>query len=446
MTFIHKALPRRTVLRGLGATLALPLLDAMAPASSTAAARAARRPAHRFQAFYVPNGMAMPYWTPATEGSGFELPSILEPLAPYRDQVIVLSGLRSSWNYIHAGASGSFLTGMTRGGRNEIEIIGDVSMDQLLARHFARETQVASLEVAMDRPNNAGACTGNLSCVYTHTISWRSPTQPLPMEWNPRAVFETIFGDSGSTERSAREARLRQHKSLLDAVNGKLADLKRELGPTDQLKLDEYTESVRDVERRIRRAEEQSDLELPEIRQPQGAPARFEDHLELMLDLQLLAFQSDLTRVITFMIGKEQSARAYPQIGVPEAHHPLSHHNNRPELVAHMSKINRYHVSLFASYVDKLRATPDGDGTLLDHTTILYGSGLSNSTRHSGDNVPLLLVGGGAGRLPSGRHIRYGNEPSQANLLVTLMDKLDVPVDRMGGSTGPLPLDSLADL
>ncbi len=446
MTFIHKAMPRRTVLRGLGATLALPLLDAMAPASSSASARAARKSAHRFQAFYVPNGMAMPYWTPASEGTGFELPSILEPLAPYRDQVIVLSGLRSSWNYIHAGASGSFLTGMTRGGRNEVEIIGDVSMDQLLARHFARETQVASLEVAMDRPNNAGACTGNLSCVYTHTISWRSPTQPLPMEWNPRAVFETIFGDSGSTERSARAARLRQHKSLLDAVTGKLAGLKRELGPTDQLKLDEYTESVRDVERRIQRAEEQSELELPEIRQPQGAPPRFEDHLELMLDLQLLAFQSDMTRVITFMIGKEQSPRAYPQIGVPEAHHPLSHHNNLPELVAHMSKINRYHVALFASYVEKLRATPDGDGTLLDHTTILYGSGLSNSTRHSGDNVPLLLVGGGAGRLPSGRHIRYGNEPSQANLLVTLMDKLDVPVDRIGGSTGRLPLDTLSDL
>ena len=446
MTFMHKALPRRTVLRGLGATLALPLLDAMAPASMSAAARAVRKPAHRFQAFYVPNGMAMEYWTPQTEGTDFELPSILEPLAPYRDQTIVLSGLRSSWNYIHAGASGSFLTGTTRGGRNEIEIIADVSMDQLLARHFARETQVASLEVAMDRPNNAGACTGNLSCVYTHTISWRSPTQPLPMEWNPRAVFETIFGDSGSTERSAREARLRQHKSLLDAVTGKLADLKRELGPTDQVKIDEYTESVRDVERRIERAEEQSDLELPEIRQPQGAPPRFEDHLELMLDLQLLAFQSDLTRVNTFMIGKEQSPRAYPQIGVPEAHHPLSHHNNLPDLIAHMSKINRYHVSLFASYVEKLRATPDGDGNLLDHTTILYGSGLSNSTRHAGDNLPLLLVGGGAGRLPSGRHIRYGNEPSQANLLVTLMDKLGVPVDRIGGSSGPLPLDTLADL
>ena len=446
MTLIHESLPRRTVLRGLGATLALPFLDAMVPSSVSRAARAAAPPVRRFQAFYVPNGMAMEHWTPAEEGIGFTLSPILEPLAPYRDQMIVLSGLHANWNYIHAGASGSFLTGTTRGGTNETEIIADVSMDQLLARHYAKETQVASLEVAMDRPNNAGACTGNLSCVYTHTLSWRSPTQPLPMEWNPRAVFETLFGDSGSTDADVRAARLQQHKSLLDAVNGKLADLKRELGASDRTKLDEYTESVRDVERRIRRAEEQSDLELPEMRQPQGAPPVFEDHLELMLDLQLLAFQSDLTRVISFMIGKEQSARPYPQVGVPEAHHPLSHHNNVPEIIAHMSKINRYHTELFSHYLAKLRATPDGDGSLLDHMTIMYGSGISNSTRHAGDNLPIMLVGGGAGRLPSGRHIRYASEPSLANLLVTLMDKLDVPVDRIGGSTGRLPLDTLADL
>ena len=440
---LTKSLPRRTVLRGLGATVALPFLDAMVP---VVRARAAGAPTHRFQSFYVPNGMAMEYWTPPDTGTHFTLSPVLEPLAPYRDQLIVLSGLKANWNYIHAGASGSFLTGTTRGGRNETEIIADVSMDQLLARHFAKDTQVASLEMAMDRPNNAGACTGNLSCVYTHTTSWRSPTQPLPMEWNPRAVFETLFGDSGSTDPAARSARRRQHQSLLDAVNDKLANLKRELGPQDQSTLDEYTESVRDVERRIAMAEAQNELELPDVRQPQGAPSVFEDHLELMLDLQLLAFQSDLTRVITFMIGKEQSPRPYPQIGVPEAHHPLSHHNNRPDLIAHMSKINRYHTELFANYVAKLKATPDGDGTLLDHMTIMYGSGISNSTRHAGNNLPIMLVGGGAGRLPSGRHISYDNEPSLANLLVTLMDKLDVPVDRIGGSTGSLPLDSLADL
>jgi hypothetical protein len=386
----------------------------------------------------------MEYWTPKGEGRAFELSPILEPLAPYRNQMLVLSGLRANWNYIHAGASGSFLTGTTRGGRNEVEIIADVSMDQLLARRFAKETQVASLELAMDAPANAGACTGNLSCAYTHTISWRSPTQPLPMEYNPRAVFEKLFGDSGSTERAAREARLRQHKSILDSVRDKLADLKRELGPGDQVKVDEYAEAVRDVERRIQKAEEQHETELPSMEQPQGVPAIFEDHLALMLDLQRLALQSDLTRVISFMISKEQSARPYPQIGVPEAHHPLSHHDNHPELIEKMSKINRYHTELFSQYLAKLRATPDGDGSLLDHMTILYGSGISNSTRHSGDNLPLVVVGGGAGRLQGGRHLTYTDKPSMANLLVTLMDKLDVPVEKLGGSTGALPIDTLS--
>src|SRR5437762_1494079 len=366
-----RPLPRRTVLRGLGASMALPLLDAMLPAFSLRM-QAAAKPVHRFQAFYVPNGMAMQYWTPKGEGSGFELSPILEPLAPYRNQMLVLSGLKASWNYIHAGASGSFLTGTIRGGRNEVEIIADVSMDQLLARQFAKDTQVASLELALDPPNNAGACTGRLSCVYTHTLSWRSPTQPLPTEWNPRAVFEKLFGDSGSTDRGAREARLRQHKSILDSVTDKLASLKKDLAAQDQTKVNEYTDAVRDVERRIQRAEEQRDIELPTIAQPQGAPPVFEDHLALMLDLQLLAFQSDLTRVISFMIAKEQSARPYPQIGVPEAHHPLSHHDNHPELVLKMSKINRYHVELFSKYLERLRATKDSEGSLLDHMTILY--------------------------------------------------------------------------
>src|SRR5437773_8675778 len=441
MAFLTKSLPRRTVLRGLGATVSLPFLDAMLPLG-----RAAAKPIHRFQAFYVPNGMAMEYWSPKGEGSAFELSEILEPLAAYRNQMLVLSGIKANWNYIHAGASGSFLTGTVRGGRNEVEIVADVSMDQLLAKRFAKETQVASLELAMDLPANAGACTGNLSCAYTHTLSWRSPTQPLPMEWNPRAVFEKLFGDSGSTERAAREARLRQHKSILDSVTEKLASLKKELGPRDQVKVDEYTEAIRDVERRIQRAEEQRELELPTIEQPQGAPPVFEDHLAQMLDLQLLAFQSDLTRVISFMIGKEQSARPYPQIGVPEAHHPLSHHNDVPELIAHMSKINRYHAELFSHYLAKLRATPDGDGSLLDHVTILYGSGISNSTRHSGDHLPLLVIGGASGPLKGGRHLKYADKPTMANLLVTLMDKLDVPVDRIGGSTGKLPLETLSGM
>src|ERR1700726_4287162 len=262
MAFLTKSLPRRTVLRGFGATMALPFLDAMLPPFSLRAQSAAK-PVHRFQTFYVPNGMAMEYWSPKSEGSDFELTPILEPLAPFRSQMLVLSGIKANWNYIHAGASGSFLTGATHGGRNEVEIVANVSMDQILARRFAKETQVASLELSMDLPNNAGACTGNLSCVYTHTLSWRSPTQPLPMEWNPRAVFEKLFGDSDSTDRTARDARLRQHKSILDSVTAKLASLKKDLGPKDQTKVDEYAEAIRDVERRIQKAEEQHDLELP---------------------------------------------------------------------------------------------------------------------------------------------------------------------------------------
>jgi hypothetical protein len=435
-----KVLPRRTVLKGLGAGLALPLLEAMQPML-----RAAAAPAKRFMGYYVPNGMAMPYWSlKGTDVRKFDLSPILEPLAPFREQTIVLSGIRSSWSQIHAGASTGFLTGCTHGGRGEIEIVAGISIDQILGKHFAGETQVGSLEMALDLPAHAGACTGNLSCQYTHTISWRSETQPLPMEWNPRTVFERLFGDSGSTHQAARLARMREQKSVLDAVNDKLNALKRSLGVPDQRKLAEYSDAVRDVERRIQRAEEQSDLELPEMDQPQGAPREFADHLALMQDMQLLAFQSDLTRVITFMLGKEQSARPYPQIGVPEAHHPLSHHNDSPDLVEKMSRINRYHVELFAKFLAKLRATPDGDGTLLDNTMILYGSGISNSTRHAPENLPLMLVGGGGGTLNGGRHLSYAGEPSMANLLVTLMDKMGLPMETVGGSTGKLPLDPLA--
>ena len=441
MHFLTRSLPRRTLLKGIGATLSLPFLEAMLPASTL---RAAAKPVRRFQAFYTPNGMAMEYWSPKTEGANFEMTPILEPLASYRDQMLVFSGLKASWNYIHAGASGSFLTGTPRGGKTEIEIIADVSIDQLMARHFAKETQLGSLELSMDQPANAGACTGVLSCAYTHTISWRSPTQPLPMEWNPRSVFERLFGDSGTTDPKLREARLQQHKSILDSVNEKIAGLKKELGPGDQSRVNEYTDAIRDVELRIQRAEEQKDVELPTIDQPQGAPPVFEDHLNLMLDLQILAFRSDLTRVISFMISKEQSARAYPQIGVPEAHHPLSHHNNIPDLVAKMSKINRYHTTLFSQYLKKLKETPDGDGSLLDHMMILYGAGISNSNAHAADNLPQLLAGGGSGQLKGGRHLKFNDRPSNANLLVAIMDKMGVPVEKVGGSTGKLQLDPLS--
>ena len=442
MSIAMKSLPRRTILRGLGAALGLPLLDAMVPAFSVLVKTAAK-PINRFQAIYAPNGMAMEYWTPKAEGTNYELTPILEPLAPFRNQLLVLSGLKATWVRSHAGASGAFLTGTPRGGRSETDILADISMDQVLAKEFGKSTQLGSLELSMDATSNAGECTSGLSCVYTHTISWRSPTMPLPMENNPRAVFERLFGDSG-TGQAARVARMRESKSILDSVTEKLADLKRELGSQDKLKISEYTEAVRDVERRIQKAEEQSDVELPFVEQPQGAPPVFEEHLKLMMDLQILALQCDLTRVITFMLGKEQNARVYPQIGVPDAHHPLSHHGNDPDKIALMSKINAYHAKLFSEYLAKLRATADGDGSLLDHMTIMYGSGISNSTQHSGDNLPILLAGGGAGRLKGGRHLRYRGAVPLANLLVTLMDKLDMPVERLGASSGKLEIDTLS--
>ena len=443
MIVTKRSLARRTVLRGLGAALGLPFLDAMFPAFS-AVVKTAAKPVHRFHAIYVPNGMAMKYWTPEAEGRTFELTPILQPFAPFRNQMLVLTGLRASWSRSHAGASTSFLTGTPRGGRTETEILASISMDQVLAKEFGKSTQLASLELALDTASNAGECTSGLSCAYTHTISWRTPTLPLPMESNPRSVFERLFGDSGSTDPTARLARMRQSKSMLDSVMEQLATLKRELGPQDQVKVNDFTEAVRDVERRIEKTEEQSEIELPLLEQPQGTPASFEEHMRLMLDLQLLAFQSDLTRVITFMIGREQNSNVYPQIGVNQPHHPLSHHSDRPDQVALMAKVNGYHAKLVSEYLAKVRATADGDGSLLDHMTIMYGAGISNSTRHAPDNLPILLLGGGAGRLQGGRHLTYPGETPMANLLVTLLDKLDIPVERLGASNGQLRIDTRA--
>ena len=448
-----KFISRRTMLQGAGAALALPFLDAMSPArlwSQSRAGAAATSP-HRFLAYYLPNGQAMPHWTPKGEGRDFELSEILEPLEPFKDQLIAFTGLEASWNYNHPGASTCFLTGMNHkargeaGALNETDLLAETSMDQILARELGKETQRASLELSLDGPPTAGTC-AILNCAYTNSISWRSPTQPLPMESHPRTVFEMLFGDTGTTDRTAREKRLRQQKSILDAVMESLSGLKRELGAQDQRQVDQYTEAVRDVERRIELAESQLDVDLPVMEQPQGVPVELEDHLELLLDLQLLAFQTDLTRVSTFMVGRELNARPYPQIGVPEAWHPLSHHNNIPELIARLATINRYNVDLFARYLTKLRETPDGDGSLLDHMTILYGSGMSNSQRHAGNNLPLLVVGGGNGRLQGGRHLKYDDQPSHANLLHTLLDKFDVPLERPGGSTGPLPIDTLSGM
>ena len=441
---LGKPLPRRTVLRGVGAGLALPFLDAMSPATFSLRAQSAKKLIRRFQAMYVPNGMAMPYWTPPTVGKDFEITPILKPLQPFRDQMLVLTGIDANWVNVHNGAAVQFLTGVTRGGQSRGELLADVSIDQMIAREFGKHTQLASLEMATEGLASAGSCTGGLNCSYLSTLAWRTPTQPLPMETNPRAVFERLFGDSGSTERPAREARMREKKSILDSVGEKLARLKSSVGASDQIQLDQYTDAVRDVERRIQTAERQIDIDLPKLHQPAGIPAKYEDHVALMLDLQLLAFQTDLTRVITFMFSRELSGRPYPQIGVPDAHHPLSHHNDRPDLVEKMSKINVYHAGLFAKYLAKLRATREGDGTLLDNVMMLYGSGLSNSTWHSGISLPLLVIGGGAGRIKGGRHLKYENSPGMANLLLTLMDQLDMPLDRVGGSTGRLDLNTIA--
>jgi hypothetical protein len=452
MDFITgKHISRRTLLRGAGAALALPFLEAMVPAGLTAGSRRARTSPHRFLAYYTPNGQSMEFWTPTGEGRDFQLSRILEPLAPFKDRIIIPTGLDASWNFNHAGGPTCFLTGVTGLSRGEpgsvdnTDIIAETSIDQILARAWGSETQLGSLELSLDGPPNAGTC-AILNCAYTHTVSWRSRTQPLPMENHPRTVFERLFGDSGSTNREPRERRLAQKESLLDSVNEKLRALQRELGSQDQSNMDQYVEAVRDVERRIEVAEQQLDVDLPAMEQPQGIPDALENHLELLLDMQILAFQADITRVSTMMIGREVNARPYPQIGVPEAWHPLSHHGNRPDLIEYVSQINRYHVELFTRHLTKLNETPDGDGSLLDSITGLYGSGISNSQRHAGENLPLVVVGGGNGKLRGGQHLRYGGGPTHANLLVTLMDKMDMPMENVGGSTGRLPLDTLGEM
>ena len=441
MMITKMALPRRTFLRGMGTALALPLLDAMVPALS-ALAKTAAAPARRLGVVYVPNGMAMDYWTPATEGPAFELSPLLQPLSAFRDRLLVLSGLNGpKGGGAHAGASTLFLTGV--GGKTgEIGVEASVSIDQLLAKELGHHTQLASLELALDGRDNAGSCDAGYSCAYSNTISWRGATTPLPMENNPRVVFERLFGDSGSTESPARLAKIRRDRSILDSVTEKVADLAQVVGPRDRLKIEEFLEGVRDVERRIQKAEEQSANELPVVAQPAGIPATFEEHTRLMYDLQVLAYQCDLTRVATFMIGRELSGRTYPEIGVPDSHHPLSHHEDVAEKIALMSKINVYHASLFSQYLEKLQATADGDGTLLDHTIVMYGAGISNSNSHDHNNLPILLVGG-KDHLQGGRHVRHKGTPL-ANLLVTVMDKLGAPLDRIGDSNGKLEIDAIS--
>jgi hypothetical protein len=444
-----RRIARRTVLRGLGASLALPLLDGMTPALS--AQREARR-VRRLGVVYVPNGMVMSKWTPIASGSGpeftsFELSPTLAALAPFRDQLVVIGGLsvaRNAGDTVHARASTRFLTGVppkeNLSDASGQGIRADVSMDQIAARTLGNETQLASLELALDANDFAGFCDGGYSCTYTSTISWRGPATPLPMEYNPRVVFERLFGDGGTTDAAARRARLRKDRSILDSVNEGIARLVRDLGPSDRSKLEEYVDSVRDVERRIQKAEEQSDVQLPTLVQPAGIPAEYEEHAKLMFDLQVLAYQADLTRVITFMMARELSGRGYPQIGVSDAHHSISHHANDPAKLEPYSKINAYHVTLFSYYVDKLRRTPDGDGSLLDHMALLFGCGMSDGNGHTPRNLPIVLLGGAA---RGGRYINYAGEPSLANLHLTILDRLGTPVEKLGDSDGKLDLLSV---
>lgn len=437
MIITRKALPRRTVLRGLGATLALPLLDSMAPAL-TALGKTPARPAGRLGIVYVPNGIVMEQWTPAAEGAGFELTPTLRPLERFRNRLTVVTGLSNKGpDHAHETGATSFLTGVSPKRTQGVDLVAGISMDQQVARALGRRTQLGSLELALESGDDVGTCGAGYTCAYTNTICWRGATTPLPMETNPRVVFERLLGDAGG-DPAARRARLEEDRSLLDAVTGKIARLRRDLGPRDRNKLGEYLDAVRDVERRIRTAETQVDHPLPEMTPPLGVPATFEEHAKLMFDLQVLAYQTDLTRVVTFMMSREFSSRTYPEIGVPEAHHPTSHHRNDPDKIAKLARINAYHTSLLAYYLDRLGATPDGDGSLLDQMTLLYGGGLSDGHRHSSENLPVLVAGGAGGRLRGGRHVRCAESTPMSNLHLTLMDTLGLAVERFGNSTGPL--------
>ncbi|MDC3339973.1 DUF1552 domain-containing protein [bacterium] len=440
MIIFKKTLPRRTLLRGIGASLALPLLDSMVPALSSASAQTAQ-PAKRMGVVYVPNGMAMKSWTPSTEGSGFEITRILRPMKAYQNRMLVLTGLNGSSSNagVHASASTRFLTG-TIPARSESDLQAAVSVDQLVARELGKQTQLGSLELALDQSDVFGSCDIGFSCQYTSTIAWRDAHTPLPMETNPRVVFERLFGDTGTTDPAVRLKRIRKDQSLLDSVSDRVSELNRKVDAGDRAKLDQYLDAVRDVERRIQLAEAQSDRELPLLKQPAGVPQTYEEHAKLMFDMQVLAYQTDLTRVITFMMGRELSGRTYAEIGVPDSHHPTSHHRDDPTLYEKVTKINEFHTSLFAYYLDKLDSTPDGNGSLLDNLLMLYGAGMSDSNRHDNTGLPLVLLGGGSGSVKGGRHLRYREGTPISNLHLTMLDKMGLPLEKLVNSTGPLNL------
>ena len=448
MVITKMQLPRRTVLRGLGVSMALPLLDSMVPAL-TALSKTAAAPVRRFGVFYVPNGMSMPYWSPKAEGPLPELPPTLQSLAGFEDRVLMCGGLADeAANLVkgggdHARSAGTFLTGVPFKITAGADVYAAVSMDQMAARVLAQETQLASIELGIESNAMLGSCDGGASCAYTNTIAWRTPTTPLPIENDPRAVFERLFGTSGSTDPKARLARLRRDRTILDLVGNELDDLERVIGPGDRVKLDEYLESVRDIERRIEMAERQNTRELPVVDQPVGVPSDYAEHATLMMDLLALAYQTDLTRISTFMLAREVSGHAYPEIGVPDSHHPLSHHQDEPAKLERLHKINEYHFRQFGHLVKTLSETPEGDGMMLDSSMFLYGTGISDSNTHFHDDLPIALIAGKKTGIDGGRYVRYAEGTPLANLHLSILESLGTPEEAFGDSTGKLKRLSL---
>jgi len=435
MIITKKALPRRTFLRGVGTTLALPLLDAMVPAM-TALAATPGNSVRRLGFVYIPMGSMRDQWTPPGEDRLSELSPILSSLAPVKDQVTVVSNLKLQNSYpgTHTTSNSGFLSAATAKWTESTDYHLGTTVDQVAAKQVGQETRLPSLEMAMDLLTVAGQCENGFACVYMNNLSWSSPTTPLPAEAHPRVVFERLFGEGGTL--ADRRAALQRRASLLDFVNEDITSLNKKLGPGDRRKVEQYLETVREVERRIQKAESAtSDDRLPDLERPVGVPAAYSDHARLMFDLQVLALQGDVTRVITFQLARETSTRTYNEIGVSDPHHPLTHHGGNKEMMTKVAKINAFHVSLFAYFLEKLKATKEGNGTLLDHTTYLYGSGMGNPNDHDHEDLPILVVGGGAGK---GRHIRYSEPTPLANLHLTLLDRVGVHLDSFADSKGKI--------
>jgi hypothetical protein len=436
MFLTRKAIPRRTLLKGASATLALPLLEAMIPAA-TAWAQTPARPVPRLGFVFIPMGKDHTRWTPPGRDTLDELSPILAPLKPIKDQVTVLTNtrLQNAYPGTHDTSNSAFLSAAPAKHTESSDYFLGTTVDQIAARELGRDTQLASLELAMDLNPLAGVCNNGYACVYQNCLSWSSPTTPLPSEAHPRVVFERLFGEGGNP--AARRAALRKRASLLDVFVDDIARLKQRVGVSDRVRLDQYLDSARAIEREIARAEQAvADNTTPDLDRPVGVPAAFADHAKLMFDLQILAFQADITRVVTFQLTREQSNRSYLEIGVADPHHPTSHHGNNPEKLATIAKINTFHVSLFADFLQRMKDTPDGDGSLLDHSLYLYGSGMGNPSLHDHEDLPIVVAGGAATGLKGGRHIKYEKGTPLANLHVTLLDRVGVHLDSFTDSTG----------